>query len=141
MEQRPSLVTLGVADIDRARKFYERLGRRGQEVEVTVFFQAGSNAVVLWRRKKLAQDSGVDDACTEGFGGIALAHNVRSPTEVPQHPHRRRQRGSQGHPGPGRELQRRVRRMLHRSRRTRVGNRIQPGIALGHHHPGLRHGD
>jgi len=82
MEQRLSLVTLGVADIDRARRFYERLGWRGQEVEETVFFQAGSIGVVLWGRDKLAQDSGVDNSGTDGFGGIALAHNVRSPAEV-----------------------------------------------------------
>lgn len=42
MEQRISLVTLGVDDLDRARTFYERLGWRGQEVERTVFFQAGA---------------------------------------------------------------------------------------------------
>lgn len=82
MEQRLSLVTLGVADIRRARQFYEQLGWRGQEVEETVFFQAGSIGIVLWGRDKLAQDSGVEDPGTDGFGGIALAHNVRSPAEV-----------------------------------------------------------
>lgn len=82
MEQRLSLVTLGVADIGRAREFYEQLGWRGQEVEETVFFQAGAVGVVLWGRNKLAQDSGVDDTGADGFGGIALAHNVRSPAEV-----------------------------------------------------------
>ncbi|MBW3577616.1 MAG: VOC family protein [Actinobacteria bacterium] len=82
MEQRLSLVTLGVADISRAREFYERLGWRGQEIQETVFFQAGTIGVVLWGRDKLAQDSGVDDTDTDGFGGIALAHNVRSPAQV-----------------------------------------------------------
>lgn len=82
MEQRLSLVTLGVADIGRAREFYERLGWRGQEVEETVFFQAGGIGVVLWGRDKLSQDSGINDTSTGGFGGIALAHNVRSPAEV-----------------------------------------------------------
>lgn len=82
MEQRLSLVTLGVADLARAREFYERLGWRGQEADETVFFQAGTIGVVLWGRDKLAEDSGVDDVGTDGFGGIALAHNVRSPTEV-----------------------------------------------------------
>ena len=43
MEQRVSLITLGVADIPRARQFYEALGWRGQEAEETVFFQAGVN--------------------------------------------------------------------------------------------------
>lgn len=81
MEQRISLVTLGVADVARARTFYERLGWRGQEVEETVFFQAGGLALVLWGRAALAADCGLPD---EGrtFGGVALAHNVRSRTEV-----------------------------------------------------------
>jgi predicted lactoylglutathione lyase len=83
MEQRVSLITLGVRDLPRARAFYESLGWRGQEVEETVFFQAGGQGLVLWGRDKLAADCGLDD--TEpagGFGGIALAHNVRSPEEV-----------------------------------------------------------
>lgn len=82
MEQRLSLVTLGVADIGRARAFYERLGWCGQEVEQTVFFQAGSIGVVLWGRDKLAEDCGIEGVRGDGFGGIALAHNVRSPAEV-----------------------------------------------------------
>lgn len=82
MEQRISLVTLGVADLPRARAFYEALGWRGQEVEGTVFFQAGAVAVVLWGREKLAADAGIDDRDPGGFGGVGLAHNVRSPVEV-----------------------------------------------------------
>lgn len=82
VEQRISLVTLGVADLTRARTFYERLGWQGQEIEETVFFQAGGMAVVLWGRDKLADDSGVDDRSGDGFGGIALAQNVRSRAEV-----------------------------------------------------------
>lgn len=82
MEQRVSLITLGVADLQRARTFYERLGWQGQEVEETVFFQAGGLAVVLWSRDKLAADSGVTDEQAGGFGGVALAHNVRSDAEV-----------------------------------------------------------
>ncbi|MER7459898.1 VOC family protein [Micromonospora sp. NPDC126480] len=81
MEQRISLVTLGVADIARARTFYERLGWRGQEAEETVFFQAGGLALVLWGRDKLAEDAGVADA-GGGFGGLSLAQNVRSRAEV-----------------------------------------------------------
>lgn len=84
MEQRISLVTLGVADLQRARAFYEQLGWQGQEVEATVFFQAGGIALVLWGRDKLAADSGVPDEHPAGFDGIALAHNVRSEAEVEQ---------------------------------------------------------
>jgi len=82
VDQRISLVTLGVADLARARTFYERLGWQGQEVEETVFFQAGGMALVLWGRDKLADDAGVQDRGTDGFGGITLAHNVRSRAEV-----------------------------------------------------------
>ncbi|MEH1053634.1 VOC family protein [Micromonospora sp. CPCC 206171] len=79
MEQRISLITLGVADLPRARAFYERLGWQGQEVEETVFFQAGGLALVLWGREKLAADAGVPDT---GPGGLTLAQNVRSRAEV-----------------------------------------------------------
>ena len=82
MEQRVSLITLGVADVAAARAFYERLGWQGKEVEETVFFQAGGLGLVLWGREKLAADGGIDDAGTGGFGGVALAHNVRSRQEV-----------------------------------------------------------
>lgn len=84
MEQRLSLITLGVADLHRARSFYEQLGWHGQEVQKTVFFQAGGIAVSLWARDELAGDLGVPDPATSGFGGIALAHNVRSAAEVDQ---------------------------------------------------------
>lgn len=81
MDQRLTLVTLGVTDLDRARTFYRRLGwRAGLDVEETVFFQAGCMIVALWGRDALAEDSGVTDS--GGWGGIALAHNVGSPDEV-----------------------------------------------------------
>jgi hypothetical protein len=82
MEQRVSLVTLGVSDLERSRRFYEALGWRsnaepGADV---VFFQAGCMVVALWDRASLASDSGVID--DGGCGGVTLAHNVRSPEEV-----------------------------------------------------------
>jgi predicted lactoylglutathione lyase len=82
VEQRISLVTLGVADLTRARTFYERLGWQGRGVEETVFFQAGGIVVVLWARDKVADDAGLEDAGMGGFGGMTLAHNVRSRAEV-----------------------------------------------------------
>ncbi len=82
MEQRVSLITLGVADVAAAREFYAALGWRGKEVEETVFFQAGGLGVVLWGREKLAADGRLEDAGADGFGGVALAHNVRSREEV-----------------------------------------------------------
>lgn len=82
MEQRLSLVTLGVADLARSQAFYERLGWRGHLLEETVFFQAGGIAVVLWAREKVATDAGIEDRSSDGFGGMTLAHNVRSRAEV-----------------------------------------------------------
>jgi uncharacterized protein len=83
VEQRVSLITLGVEDLARSKAFYGALGWSGQEVEETVFFQAGGSAVVLWGWDKLADDTGVDPRSEAGgFGGMALAQNVRSPGEV-----------------------------------------------------------
>jgi uncharacterized protein len=82
MEQRVSLATLGVRDLARARAFYEGLGwttRAGPEDDV-VFFQTGGMVIALWDRARLAEDSGVEDG--GGWGGVTLAHNVRSPDEV-----------------------------------------------------------
>ncbi len=82
MDQRVSLVTLGVADVARARGFYEQLGwvTHAEPGDDVVFFQAGSMIVALWSREKLADDSGTDDS--GGWGGVTLAHNVSSPAEV-----------------------------------------------------------
>jgi uncharacterized glyoxalase superfamily protein PhnB len=83
MEQRLSLVTLGVADVETARAFYERLGwtcANDSQAQGVAFFQAGGMAVALWGRGELAEDSTVTDG--GGWGGITLAHNVRSPDEV-----------------------------------------------------------
>jgi uncharacterized protein len=82
MEQRVSLVTLGVADLGRARSFYEGLGwvTEAEPEDDVVFFQTGGLVVALWSREQLAEDSGVVDG--GGWGGVTLAHNVRSPAEV-----------------------------------------------------------
>jgi uncharacterized protein len=82
MEQRLSLVTLGVTDLSRARAFYEALGwaTGAEPAEDVVFFQTGGMIVGLWGRDRLAEDSGVADA--GGWGGVTLALNVRSPAEV-----------------------------------------------------------
>jgi uncharacterized glyoxalase superfamily protein PhnB len=85
MEQRLSLITLGVADVARAREFYEGIGWHmdggvDDETDHVAFFQAGGMIVALWGRGKLAKDSGVEDG--GGWGGVTLAYNVRSPEEV-----------------------------------------------------------
>jgi len=82
MEQRLSLVTLGVADLARARAFYEALGWKtgAAPADDVVFFQCGCMVVALWGRDQLAEDSGVSDS--GGWGGVTLAYNTRSPDEV-----------------------------------------------------------
>ena len=73
MEQRISLVTLGVTDLARARTFYEELGWGGarQPDDEVCFFQAGGMVFGLWTALG-----------GHGAPGIELAHNVRSPEEV-----------------------------------------------------------
>ena len=82
MEQRLSLVTLGVQDLARARAFYERLGwtSGAAPADDVVFFQAGCMIVALWSRESLAEDSGVEDG--GGWGGVTLAYNAGSPEAV-----------------------------------------------------------
>ena len=82
MDQRLSLITLGVSDLARARAFYEGLGwtTRADPGDDVVFFQAGGMILALWSREKLAEDSAVED--DGGWGGVTLAYNTRSPEEV-----------------------------------------------------------
>lgn len=80
MEQRLSLITLGVADVDRASAFYEALGWTGRRSDDVVFFQLPGIILGLWGRGQLATDSMVDDP--GGWGGVTLAFNVDSPEEV-----------------------------------------------------------
>jgi uncharacterized protein len=82
VEQRVSVITLGVGDLERSRRFYQALGWRtnaepGADV---VFFQAGGMVLALWSRASLAEDSGTKYA--GGWGGVTLAYNTRSPDEV-----------------------------------------------------------
>ena len=82
MEQRLSLITLGVRDLPRARRFYEGLGWRSSAApgDDVVFFQAGCMVFALWDRGRLAEDSAVADS--GGWGGTTLAYNARSTAEV-----------------------------------------------------------
>jgi uncharacterized protein len=83
MEQRVSLITLGVANLERSRQFYERLGWRRSmaQSEGIVFFQAGGMAVALYPRQELSKDANVAPAGS-GFQGITLAYNARNRSEV-----------------------------------------------------------
>jgi catechol 2,3-dioxygenase-like lactoylglutathione lyase family enzyme len=85
MEPRLTLVTLGVTDVGRARKFYETMGfvASGPSSESVAFFSAGGVVLALFGRRDLAEDATVADSAS-GFSGVALAHNVRSEAEVEQ---------------------------------------------------------
>jgi catechol 2,3-dioxygenase-like lactoylglutathione lyase family enzyme len=82
VEQRVSLITLGVGNLARARAFYERLGwKTGAEPDAdVVFFQVGGLILALWDRGKLEGDIGVRD--NGGWGGVALAYCADSPDTV-----------------------------------------------------------
>ena len=82
MEQRVSLITLGVSDLGRARSFYEAMGWKtgAAPADDVVFFQTGGMIVALWSRENLTEDSAVED--NGGWGGVTLAYNTRSPAEV-----------------------------------------------------------
>jgi uncharacterized protein len=83
MEQRVSLITLGVADLARSREFYERLGwqRSMANAEGVVFFQTGGMALALYPLLELAKDAKISPE-GHGFRGIALAYNARTREEV-----------------------------------------------------------
>jgi uncharacterized protein len=79
-----SLVTLGVADLERSIAFYEALGfrRKARKAEGVGFFQAGACAFAVWPSDELAKDSDVAVAQAQTFRGVALAWNCRSESEV-----------------------------------------------------------
>jgi catechol 2,3-dioxygenase-like lactoylglutathione lyase family enzyme len=83
MEQRISIVTLGVTDLQRSREFYERLGWRRSmaKSEGIVFFQAGGMALALFPRQELAKDANIAPE-GRGFNGISIAYNTRNRAEV-----------------------------------------------------------
>lgn len=83
MDQRLSLVTLGVADLERARRFYEAgLGwERNNKDDSVAFYQLPGMILALWSREALAEDAGIADGGAV-FGGVALAYNTRSRGEV-----------------------------------------------------------
>lgn len=83
MEQRLTLVTVGVKDLARSAGFYERLGwvRSARKAEGVAFFQAGGVVLSLYPRAELAKDAGLA-AEGSGFPGIALAYNTRTREEV-----------------------------------------------------------
>ena len=128
MEQRVSLVTLGVRDLARARAFYEALGwTTGAEPDDdVVFFQAGGMIVALWGRDQLAEDTGVEDS--GGWGGITLAYNARSPAEVDAVIAEAEAAGATIAAPRRRDLLGRLLGRVRRPRGPRVGGRPQPAL-------------
>lgn len=83
MEQRLSLITLGVRDLALSTRFYEALGwrRSVRGAEGVSFFQAGSLGLSLYPLRDMARDAGIA-AERSGFAGISLAYNTRTRNEV-----------------------------------------------------------
>jgi catechol 2,3-dioxygenase-like lactoylglutathione lyase family enzyme len=83
VEPRLSLLTLGVDDLARSRKFYEALGfaASGPSNDHVAFYMAGVVVLSLYSRAFLLRDLGLSNGAP-GFAGITLAHNVRSEAEV-----------------------------------------------------------
>jgi catechol 2,3-dioxygenase-like lactoylglutathione lyase family enzyme len=84
MEQRISVITLGVADLQRAVNFYEQV--IGWKPEPSppgvVFFDLNGIVFALWPHDELAKDLGMTDARGAAYRGYSLAHNVDSEAEV-----------------------------------------------------------
>jgi catechol 2,3-dioxygenase-like lactoylglutathione lyase family enzyme len=83
MEPRISLVTLGVADLQRSTQFYSEVLQlpRIKSPPTISFFELGKTWLALYPRELLAADAGIA-AAGSGFSGFTLAHNVRSEAEV-----------------------------------------------------------
>ena len=84
MNQNPHIVTLGVRDFERSRKFYtETLGWKltSNSNDDIAFFQAGGVILALYPRDKLAEDA-MTSPDGSGFASITLAYNTQSEAEV-----------------------------------------------------------
>lgn len=83
MEQRISLITLAVADMDRAAAFYESLGwKQTDSPDGMVVFDLIGQTLGLYQRAAMADELGIPEAEIGGFSGLTLAHNLREKSEV-----------------------------------------------------------
>jgi catechol 2,3-dioxygenase-like lactoylglutathione lyase family enzyme len=86
MQQRLTIITLGVTDLKIATDFYEnKFGwkKLASSTEDITFFQLNGILLSLYTREKLAEDAGVN-AAGQGFKGFSLAYNTSSKEEVDQ---------------------------------------------------------
>ena len=84
MDPRVTIVTLGVASVPAARRFYEALGWKASSAsqgDDVAFFQMNGMALSLFGRRALAEDAAIADSQT-GFSGVTLAQNLDSPASV-----------------------------------------------------------
>ena len=84
MEARISLITLGVADLQRSIAFYRdglKLPKRDEGSENIAFFETSGTWLSLYPREALAEDTGIPSEAA-GSRDFTLAHNVHSPEEV-----------------------------------------------------------
>ena len=84
MDQRLTIVTLGVASVPDARRFYEKLGwtaSSASQGDDVAFFQMNGTALSLFGRSALAADAAIADS-RPGFSGVTLAQNLDSPRAV-----------------------------------------------------------
>ena len=128
MRQRVTVITLGVRDLARARRFYEALGWRSGAApdDDVVFFQAGEMVLALWDRERLAEDSCVADG--GGWGGVTLALNVSGPEEVDEVTEQARSAGATIGREPAETFWGGYSSRLHRPGRTPLGGRPQPPL-------------
>jgi uncharacterized protein len=84
MQQRLTLITLGVRDLKASAAFFERLGwkRSCEALDGVRFYQCGSIGLSLYPRAALAADIGIADDGPHSFSGITIAHNGRSKADV-----------------------------------------------------------
>ena len=88
MNSRVTLITLGISDLAKSRRFYEALGFRASSASQgdVVFFQMGGGVVLaLWPWAELAKDANLPAAArgpAPPHASISLAQNVRSAAEV-----------------------------------------------------------
>ena len=85
MEQRLSLISLGVKDVAEATTFYNRMGlahAAEQSNDQITFFQMGGGILGLYGRDALAEDATLPPSASQPFNGVSIAYNAREKADV-----------------------------------------------------------